>query len=464
MLNMRANSAASTPEARNPMTQQRSFDLAVIGGGLAGLAAATYAARAGRSVVLFERAPQVGGRATTQNRDGYLFNQGPHALYRAGHGVGVLRELGISWHGAPPAPEGSWAMSGGRNYLLPRTPVALQESGLLSPEAAMETASVFARLTPQYDLTPWQHRSWREWLASEVTHPETRALLGGLMRLSTYCNDDAVQSAGAALSQFIMGGAGVDYLDGGWQSLVDSLRDAAMEAGVQLETRSAVDAIHSLDSKASIRLVDGQLYEVRAAISTVSPNAIAAAVNDGKVAALRQWAREATPIHAGCLDIALRRLPNPQNQFAIGLDRPLYYSVHTRSARLAPEGGAIIQLAKYHSSGAEDTGAEVEQELETLMDELQPGWRDELVAKRFLPRMLVANAIAAAAQGGTSGRPGPAVPEIANLFVAGDWVGPHGMLADASLASARDATALALEWLGSSAGDGIASGEFAVVE
>ncbi len=49
-----------------------------------------------------------------------------------------------------------------------------------------------------------------------------------------------------------------------------------------------------------------------------------------------------------------------------------------------------------------------------------------------------------ATAGGTAGRPGPAVPEVANLFVAGDWVGPEAMLADASFASARQAAALVL--------------------
>jgi phytoene dehydrogenase-like protein len=53
--------------------------------------------------------------------------------------------------------------------------------------------------------------------------------------------------------------------------------------------------------------------------------------------------------------------------------------------------------------------------------------------------MVVSNALVTAAAGGTAGRPGAAVPGIANLYVAGDWVGPDGMLADASLASARRA-------------------------
>jgi phytoene dehydrogenase-like protein len=48
-------------------------DVVVVGGGLAGLSAACYLARAGATVTLFEKAAHLGGRATTQNQEGYCF-------------------------------------------------------------------------------------------------------------------------------------------------------------------------------------------------------------------------------------------------------------------------------------------------------------------------------------------------------------------------------------------------------
>jgi 2-polyprenyl-6-methoxyphenol hydroxylase-like FAD-dependent oxidoreductase len=79
--------------ARNQMWH---YDVAVIGGGIAGLTAATLVARTGKSVIVFEQAEHVGGRGVTQNIQGFHFNLGPHALYRAGHAVRVLKELGIT--------------------------------------------------------------------------------------------------------------------------------------------------------------------------------------------------------------------------------------------------------------------------------------------------------------------------------------------------------------------------------
>src|SRR3954463_11462676 len=90
------------------------FDVAVVGGGLAGLAAAATAARAGRSVVLFEQASGPGGRARTRTEHGFSFNIGPHALYRKMEGLRVLRELGVEPSGTQPGLSGAYAIKGGR--------------------------------------------------------------------------------------------------------------------------------------------------------------------------------------------------------------------------------------------------------------------------------------------------------------------------------------------------------------
>src|SRR5262245_12245665 len=91
----------------------------VVGGGLAGLAAAAAAARAGREVVLAERAHAPGGRAATHDEKGFLFNFGPHAFYNAGAGMRVVRELGIEPAGGIPGVSGSFALKDGCLHTLP---------------------------------------------------------------------------------------------------------------------------------------------------------------------------------------------------------------------------------------------------------------------------------------------------------------------------------------------------------
>ena len=142
------------------------------------------------------------------------------------------------------------------------------------------------------------------------------------------------------------------------------------------------------------------------------------------------------------LDIVLDALPHPKSTVAFGLDRPLYYSVHTAAAKLAPEGQVLASLAKYLAPG--DDGADADKEMEDMLDIVQPGWRAHVLQRRFLPALVVTNAHVTAAQGGLAGRPPVAMPARPGVFLAGDWVGPEGMLSDASFASGKRAAELAV--------------------
>jgi phytoene dehydrogenase-like protein len=62
-----------------------------------------------------------------------------------------------------------------------------------------------------------------------------------------------------------------------------------------------------------------------------------------------------------------------------------------------------------------------------------------VVTSRFLPRMVVAGAAPIAARGGLGGRPPADGTGLPGIYLAGDWVGPAGLIADAALASGQAA-------------------------
>ncbi len=59
------------------MQSTRKKNIAVIGSGFSGLAAASLLAKAGHTVTIFEKNEQVGGRARVLKTDGYVFDMGP---------------------------------------------------------------------------------------------------------------------------------------------------------------------------------------------------------------------------------------------------------------------------------------------------------------------------------------------------------------------------------------------------
>src|SRR5207253_14118 len=97
-------SSRSRDTGRRPTmsTQLDRLDTLVVGGGLAGLSAATYLARAGQRVTLLEKAPALGGRAVTDAPHGFTLNRGAHALYTGGAASEVLRDLGVTYSAGSP--------------------------------------------------------------------------------------------------------------------------------------------------------------------------------------------------------------------------------------------------------------------------------------------------------------------------------------------------------------------------
>ena len=426
----------STPAIIDRTSSDR--PVVVVGAGLSGLIAATALARDGRPVVLLEKARSAGGRAATVTRDGYVLNLGPHALYRAGHLSQTLGALGVDVHGAVPSANGAFALHSGRTYTLPVGLTSLMTTGLLGLREKKEFAQFNARLA-SLNASAIQNETLTSWLNRHIHHEHVRELIKMYVRVASFTNDADHQSAGAALAQLQLALEGVLYLDGGWQTLVDGLHQKAIEAGVGIRVETSAVSIERGDrgDAEAVRLSNGDTIAASAVIIAAAPPDV-----DMLTGVTHLASTTPAPVRVATLDVGVRALPNPTRTLAFGVDRPLYFSVHSATARLAPAGGGLIHAARYLEP-AERVDSKTESELEALLDLMQPGWRDKLVVSRYLPNLVVTHAQVTAAQGGLSGRPFSTIPKIGNVFVAGDWVGPRGQLSDAAAASAIEAARFA---------------------
>lgn len=230
--------------------------------------------------------------------------------------------------------------------------------------------------------------------------------------------------------------------------VVRAVEAAAEGLGVRMRTHRAVATVDN-DGRA-VHLSDGSVVRASAVIVAVTPKAASRLLPE-----LVGPATAATPIPTACLDLALSSLPNSSVGFGLGLHRPTYFSAHTRCADLAPGEGALVHLAVYRSASdsakisAQVPGVQracpLRDELEDLADQLQPGWRDRLVHARFLPALHASSWLPTVLSGGMKGRPSSNIPGVTGVYLAGDWVGPLGHLAEASASSAVEASRLALE-------------------
>src|SRR5690349_14048108 len=113
----------------------------VIGGGLAGLAAATYLARGGAKVRLLAKAPTLGGRAATDTPHGFALNRGAHALYAGGAAEAVLKDLGVSFTSG--SPRGYMARDERGLHPFPAAPMDILRTTLLDATDKAELMRVF---------------------------------------------------------------------------------------------------------------------------------------------------------------------------------------------------------------------------------------------------------------------------------------------------------------------------------
>ncbi|MDQ4078816.1 MAG: hypothetical protein M3220_21560, partial [Chloroflexota bacterium] len=196
---------------------------------------------------------------------------------------------------------------------------------------------------------------------------------------------------------------------------------------------------HAAGQVQGVRLRDGTRIPAPTVVLAVAPRQARRLVDEEAYPALGKIVDSITPMQIACLDVALRHLPVPRYPIVQDLDRPRFMSTQSLYSRVAPEGGALIytfkQLDPSHPTGPQQD----EHELEELLDKVQPGWRDVLVKRVYLPRIEAVGLLPTAHSGGLAGRPTAEAARLPGLYLAGDWVGPEGFLSDASFASARAA-------------------------
>lgn len=435
--------------------QQR---VAVIGGGLAGLSAAVNLAKHGLAVTLFERSPHPGGRAQTTVKDGYHINFGPHAFYLGGPGRPFLQELGIEPQGNPPPTANAVAFYKGKNPILPLSIGTIFKTSLFGLSDKLRLLKLMLRLN-SINENEVESLTVNEWINVDKDLARGGDALKGFVRtliqLSTYTRDTDKMSARAGLYQLkaaVRGG--VSYLHGGWAQMVDALADKAHALNVELVTGSEVIELSKDATTGAYAVVfhdrtKGTVRETFSALLIAAPPDVVKRITatdnitPGQIP-LILGGNELVDVKAACLDICLSELPRPEMTYSLGIDEPLYYSVHSSAANLTPPHGALIHTAYYLKHGENGT-PEIEKRLEAMMDTLQPGWRDKLVYKRFLANITVVHKLISVKNGKLSGYWTEETNEP-GVFRAGDWVGIE-QLADASLGSAKRSSELLLAYL-----------------
>ncbi|MER6073781.1 NAD(P)-binding protein [Streptomyces sp. NPDC001817] len=373
--------------------------ITVIGGGFAGLTAATTAAEAGAEVTVYEAHHTLGGRARTAEGP-YRTNEGPHALYNGG-------------------PHWTWLRQ--RRLIGPLAPIpALEAARLrLRHHGALRRTPPFGMLKL---LRPGVRRApvdadFLSW-ATRVAGEEGARAAANYAAVALFHHDPGALSAAFVqerLRRATRLPPEAHYPVGGWGSLIDRMAARAWNLGVRVETLSRVDTP-----------------------PTDTPLVVATSL----AAARRLLGDDSLTWPSGrtvLLDLAVRaRRGDP---FVLSdLDSTGWLERCTApDPSLAPAGEQLIQGQVPIGPG--ESRADGVARAEDLLDLGFPGWRERLTWRR-----------AAVADGrtgaldlpGSSWRDRPAVDRGDGVHLAGDQVAAPGVLSEVSFNSAVSAVALIL--------------------
>ncbi len=394
------------------------WDVVVIGAGLAGLAAGATATRAGSTTLVLD-AHLPGGRARVTKKDDFIFNRGAHALFKGGAGWEVLRSLGIEPQGGSPPLSRYQALAGGELHLLPTSPDSLRRTTLFGRKDKEAFAALLARL-PLLHPQRYAGASVSQWITGAGFGRAVAAAVNALVRLTTYAWDMNTFAADAAVAQLQRAARGVLYLDGGWAQLITRL--AAL---CQVRTGIKVTGVATAAGRVEVATSNGPLVARSVIIAAGRPAAAISLLPAGP-----GWGDIGPEVTAACLDAGLWRVPEPGH--VLGVDAPVYATVQSPPARQARAGQAVVAAVRYGAIQSKADRALLEAHL------ARAGVREEdVVISRFLARVVVAGAAPLAARGGLVGRPAVDATGLPGVYLAGDWVGPRGLLSDAALASAQ---------------------------
>lgn len=416
----------------------RGATVAVLGGGLAGIAAALDCADTGMSVVLLEVRPRLGGAAYSVQREGLTVDNGQHVFlrcctaYRALlHRIGSSHLTRIQDRLEIPTLAKGGACSALRRNDLP-TPLhlvgtLLRHSPLSRRErvSAALAAAALGRLDP--DDPALDRETFGDWLARHRQSEQAIDALWDLIALPTL--NVRARQASLALGAFVFQRAflsSADASDIGFHEaplsaiIGEPALPALAQAGVEVRLGCRVGSIAPCDGG----------FEVSA---NVGPEPETLRCDAAILALPHQRAAELLPPQAGEIAGRLRQIGvSPivnlhvlydrqvcRPSFAAGVESPVQYVFDRTEAGGAPGG------SQYLAVSLSDAGAEMAMSVQELRERYLPE------IERLLPqakaarvqRFLVTREHAAtfrAAPGVAALRPGPRTP-LKGLALAGAY-------------------------------------------
>ncbi|TBL70382.1 TetR family transcriptional regulator [Paenibacillus thalictri] len=443
------------PIALEPrIKEETSMKVAIIGGGLAGLTAAAYLSeQSGVEGVLFERSPQLGGRAFTYEKSGFTLNYGAHAIYGIDrHTISDMeRELGLSFSSKQVDKRRVMYAKNGQLTPAPLDFVNLIRTELLSPIQKMRfVGEISAIIANIHNLK--NYATLGDYLAASGADEDVKELWEHLVCSNFFiAPEDARKVPGPVISEYyhnlFMSARPVNYILGSWAVITNQLRQKIELAGRwEIALQEGVDGIRYADRQFYLKTKNRELAFDKVIFAMPVQQVV-------KLLKGTAWEPFLAPYENNSAtevmvyDIGLNQVAARPFSYISDMDNKLFISdVSATDHTLVPEGGQLLQGIAYLNDNFEDEAerkAYLESktsQMEQLFDHYYPTWREHVTVKRVSKKAMVSSV----KNIGTNNLV-PVRIENMPFYFCGDGCVGKGELAERAFSSGRSAAKLILE-------------------
>ncbi|MDU0201686.1 MULTISPECIES: FAD-dependent oxidoreductase [Paenibacillus] len=428
--------------------EEHKMKVAIIGGGLAGLTAAAYLSENPHiEGILFERSPQLGGRAFTYEKAGFTLNYGAHAIYGIDrHTItNMERELGLSFSSKQVDKRKVVYAKHNQLTTAPLDAINLLKTDLLSTAQKVrfvgEIAAIIANI---HNLK--NYATLADYLAESNADEDVKELWEHLVCSNFFITpEDARNVSGAVISEYyhnlFLSSKPVNYILGSWAVITNQLKQKLTTSGRwEIAIQEGVESLRYADRKFVLQTKNREEAFDKVIFAMPVQQVV-------KLLKGTAWEPFLAPYESNTAtevmvyDVGLSKVVARPFSYISDMDNKLFISdVSATDHTLVPEGGQLLQGIAYLSDQFESDEQRKSYldnkntQMEALFDKHYPGWRDFTAVKRVSKKAMVSSV-----KNISTNHLLPIRVENVPFYFCGDGCTGKGELAERAFSSARTA-------------------------
>jgi protoporphyrinogen oxidase len=425
--------------------------VAIIGGGLAGLTAAAYLSETENvEGILFERSPQLGGRAFTYEKEGFTLNYGAHAIYGIDrHNISTMeKELGMSFSSKQVDKRKVVYSKNGQLTPAPLDFVNIVKTDLLTPVQKIrfvgEVAAIIAQIhnIKNYDTLG-------DYLDRSDADEDLKELWEHLVCSNFFISpEDARKVTGAVVSEYyhnlFLSSRPVNYVIGSWAVITNQLHQKIADSGRwEVSLQEGADQVRYENRKFLLKTKKRE-EAFDKVVFAMPVQQVVKLLRGTPWEPFMDKYQDSKPTEVMVYDVGLSQVVARPFSYISDMDEKMFITdVSATDHTLVPDNGQLLQGVAYLNDEFDSDQTrklyldQKQEAMEALFDKHYPGWRDALTVKRVSKKAMVSSV-----KNIEGNELLPNRVENVPFYFCGDGCTGKGELAERSFSSARNVARL----------------------